>query len=135
MPSKFKRIPMVLTANVTNPKPDRRSKYDWRDFPVLKKGTKFTIVEEETEIEIPGLGTRPYTFKIIELTGRASYSVHQKHPLYDLLMAALEPVANKDFAAFEALVEDCDTERLLIVLFKAGKLTLDDVQEALDGMN
>ena len=33
----------VLTQDVTNPKPDRRTKYDWRLHPAWKAGTRFTL--------------------------------------------------------------------------------------------
>lgn len=36
---------LVLLADVINKHPDRRVKYDWRDWSMLEKGTKFVVRE------------------------------------------------------------------------------------------
>lgn len=127
---------LVLSADVTNPAPDRRATRDWRCSPVIPKGTKFYLQRDFDTKSIC----------LYKAGGYAHVGVHYRTDgtLLDRsaqlgLSAALlpnlaigEPARTLGSVAAKHYV-DVDTASIIVVrrLLKAGKLTLDEVETAL----
>lgn len=62
-----KKTVWVLTEDVTNPKPDRRTKHDWRLRIVWKAGTRFTLRLQDGYM--PSLTTGRWTSDVMSPFG------------------------------------------------------------------
>lgn len=123
--------PYVLTEDVENPKPDGRQKYDWRLHRVWKKGDRFDVVEEWASLDPDD----DHKIPALQRVQRHSclYRASLKSDIWALLAPKLQRVeetlddvlrlSGSSFAADDALQYMVDT----------GKLSLQDVRDALDG--
>lgn len=114
-----------LTRDVENPKPDRRSRSDWRLQAVLEKGTRFVATRE-----VYG------SVEVTALRRFGSYrdaTPHFCEEVFNAIVPYLERVADKptDLLARRGYV---DGMRGLVLdrLFATGKITLADVESALN---
>jgi len=117
-----------LTEDVTNPKPDRRVKHDWRCKPVLLKGLKLMVRRDDyrppwdegtvlprTVMTMEG----GYSHQSIERVGR-----HDTHPLVSLVLASSRSVPKTGVAALAELGFGPDAADLFIdVLYERGVIT------------
>lgn len=139
-----------LTQTITNPKPDRRVKNDWRERPVFEAGSRFSISvtknprglqlhgmpsAEETTITItPANSTRSREVAYYVCGGRA-YGGNLKGPRGEWvhgLLAALEPVAVDSVDAVRDLFPTAmsNGRALLKYFVLQGHLTVEQVHEA-----
>lgn len=87
LPGKYR-----LTKDIVNPKPDRRTRIDWRKFDKFRAGAIFYAREIEMDIE-------RRTIKILQLESGpypAAHSVSEKNPIFALLAQHLERVGDQD---------------------------------------
>lgn len=116
----------ILTEDVQNPKPDRRSK-DWDKLPVWKKGTVLFQQHRKdyTEFVVPG--------KLIARYMREGF--FPSDPQYqDLARACVRIEPEKPSAVLieqdQVYFRGVSASDVLDALFRAGKVSLDDVREA-----
>lgn len=90
----------VLTADVTNPEPDRRVKHDWRDAPVVKVGARFIVRDRRSDhyldpedVERLRAAGKLKPEPVLERTDRGwgHHTVTVNHVLFSLLIAQFMP--------------------------------------------
>ncbi len=103
----------TLTETVTNPKPDKRRKFDWRSDAQVVEGTKFVVIKR-------GSGS---TIAPVDAVG-ATLPIDA--PLVELMNEHLEPYGVEDA---DTLVNLCgiNPNLLLRKAVKRGALDLDDL--------
>lgn len=115
----------TLTCDITNPSPDRRVKRDWRAEPVIKAGTVFCVV---TRCE----GTDKEIQELREQDAWSFQSTTFGTDLYDLIALHLVPMTEVP-SDYLARVDYYNAgTRLLDILHAAGKITMVDVEQALE---
>lgn len=109
-----------LTREVANPEPDRRQRYDWRALVTMEKGTLFVV-----ETRHPGV--------TVIRRQNGSLSEPEGMPLFEAIAPYLEPVTERptDLLARRGYVHNM-RGHVLDRLFAAGKVTLADVESALN---
>jgi len=112
-----------LTQDVTNPRPDRRSK-DWINWPVIKSGTRFIFRENAYK------GEHPYY--TISLPG--SYGRLNEHDELSKLMLANANEAAPESWQELAIAHDCDygAGYILKAMLKLGRIDGDDFAAVAD---
>lgn len=93
-----------LTKDIPNPEGDRRHKYDWRQFPILKEGTEFIaederrLMDEEMSSKIQEwISLRPVKARWSHMTITCGFQ------LYKLLEDALERISESNASMFARL--------------------------------
>lgn len=86
-----------LTTDVTNPKPDKRQRYDWRVFPTIFEATHLVHFDWVGHNGAPVKALRP-------VAGRwTSQCLLEYEPLYKLLMDASVELPREDLTTEEVL--------------------------------
>ena len=93
-----------IVADVANPCPDRRERYDWRKLAVWRAGTEFFVRDQSLNNDPIDAGLSPEaatrvrvarTYTVVELVGDRYPGLHQIGPGHDeqyaVLAAALVP--------------------------------------------
>jgi hypothetical protein len=150
MVEKAKELPLeagnyILTRDVTNPRSDKRKKYDWRDHAVWKQGTEFVVTETRRMIDFEGEQI-PCVERWPSPRSGSSYRFDVRRP-YDaddidafkllVMIGSLQKVEAERlgdiFVGRNALFKD-QSACLLAILFEKGKITLSDIRDAIKTM-
>jgi len=110
----------VLTRDVKNPKPDRRSK-EWNKLEMWPKGTQVYVRYTNINSQIEFIESRWPTLQSID-----SYS-----EAYDVIAAALEP-AKETYKRLLHRIGVHNTWWVLKRLVVMGKVTLADIEQAVN---
>ncbi len=108
----------VLTRDVKNPKPDRRSK-DWNKLEMWPKGTQIYVRQTNVDTQI----------EFIESRWPTLHSVDSYSETYDGIAAALEP-AKETYKRLLHRIHVRNTWWLLKRLVAMGKITFADIEQA-----
>lgn len=150
MAEKAKDIPLeagnyILTRDVTNPYPDKRKKYDWRDHAVWKSGTEFVVTEQRADFEFEGEKI-PAITREITLRSKSSYRLDVRRPAaaddtnalkLQVLIGSLQKVQAErlgDIFVGEANIYREETPILLAILLEDGKVSMPDIRAAMKKM-
>lgn len=120
----------VLTIDVANPESDRRQKYDWRVFPVIRAGTRFHAVQDSNYGRAPDSPITRFT-ALQRVQAHASlYRITAGHPLWDKIVPNLERIER---TLDDVLTDNRwpDAQAILKHLIETGKMTLDRVVEVM----
>lgn len=127
---------LVLQEDVATPRPDRRSRYDWKLKPTVPAGTKLSVAVELVPVQV---GDREVTLRRIYITpfgGRGGPAVRVSTqpedgdgPLVTALLAAAERA--EATAAEVARESGWSAYHVVRALERAGLVTADDVRRAI----
>lgn len=133
----------ILTRDVTNPFPDKRKKYDWRDLPFWKAGSEFVVVEHHNDIEYDGEKI-PAPYYSLDIRKRSSHRLDVRRPTkaddidalkLQALAGSLQKVEpetiGKLFTGDNEIFNDHRSVYLLAVLLEEEKITLNDIRGAI----
>lgn len=116
-----------LAQDIVNPYADKRVKYDWRAFPVLKKDTLFTVKSIEMKVKGEIIGS----YSEIKATSlKGSYGVTEGE-LGELIAKNLVPIEEDTLDLFIKLnnVEEYQLAGTLKLLIEKKLVSLDVVKE------